>query len=39
MIEANVYGRAGQPCHRCGNPIRKLVQGQRATYLCVRCQR
>ena len=39
MIEANVYGRAGQPCRRCGTPIRKLVQGQRATYLCVRCQR
>ncbi|HJW11290.1 MAG TPA: zinc finger domain-containing protein, partial [Albitalea sp.] len=34
-----VYGRAGEPCRRCGAPIRRLVQGQRATYYCARCQR
>ncbi|MBM3384870.1 MAG: formamidopyrimidine-DNA glycosylase, partial [Betaproteobacteria bacterium] len=34
-----VYGRAGGPCRRCGTPIRRLVQGQRATYYCPRCQR
>jgi formamidopyrimidine-DNA glycosylase len=39
MVDALVYDRAGQPCKRCGTPIRKLVQGQRATYYCVRCQR
>lgn len=39
MIEANVYDRAGQPCRRCATPIRKAMQGQRATYFCVRCQR
>jgi formamidopyrimidine-DNA glycosylase len=33
-----VYERAGQPCRRCGTPIRKLVQGQRATYFCPACQ-
>lgn len=34
-----VYGRAGDPCRRCGAPIRRIVQGQRATYYCPRCQR
>jgi len=34
-----VYDRSGQPCRRCRTPIRKLVQGQRATYYCSRCQR
>ena len=33
-----VYERAGQPCRRCGTPIRQLVQGQRSTYFCPACQ-
>ena len=33
-----VYDRAGLPCRRCTTPIRKIVQGQRATYFCARCQ-
>jgi len=33
-----VYGRAGEPCHVCGQPIRDLRQGQRATFFCARCQ-
>jgi formamidopyrimidine-DNA glycosylase len=36
---ARVYGRAGQPCVRCGRPVQRIVQGQRATYLCRHCQR
>jgi len=36
---ALAYDRAGLPCARCGTPIRRLVQGQRATYYCPRCQR
>lgn len=36
---ARVYDRAGAPCLQCGTPIRRLVQGQRATYWCPRCQR
>jgi formamidopyrimidine-DNA glycosylase len=36
---ARVYGRAGQPCVVCGTPIRRIVQGQRATYFCPYCQR
>ncbi len=39
QLEARVYGREGQPCHRCGTPVRRLVQGQRASYYCARCQR
>jgi formamidopyrimidine-DNA glycosylase len=34
-----VHLRAGQPCVRCGTPIRKLVVGGRGTYVCERCQR
>src|SRR5690606_32283167 len=34
-----VYGRDGEPCKRCGAPIRRRVMGQRATYYCARCQR
>ena len=34
-----VYERTGQPCRRCRTPVRHLVQGQRSTYYCPRCQR
>jgi formamidopyrimidine-DNA glycosylase len=33
-----VYERRGQPCRRCGSPVRALTQGQRSTYYCPRCQ-
>jgi endonuclease-8 len=37
-----VYGRGGQPCRRCGAPVRRAMQGppdkQRVTYWCPRCQ-
>lgn len=39
QLHASVYGRAGQPCKHCGRPIRMMVQGQRSTYYCPRCQR
>jgi formamidopyrimidine-DNA glycosylase len=35
---ALVYDRAGMPCRRCSTPIRRIVQGARATYFCPRCQ-
>ena len=35
----SVYDREGNPCHRCGSAISRIVQGQRSTYLCRRCQR
>jgi formamidopyrimidine-DNA glycosylase len=33
-----VYDRAGKPCLRCGTGIRRLVQANRSTYFCPRCQ-
>jgi endonuclease-8 len=35
-----VYGRAGDPCRRCGSPIQIRAQGQdaRLTYWCGTCQ-
>ena len=33
------YGRAGQPCPRCGTPLRKIVLGGRGTTYCPQCQR
>ncbi|GFN22455.1 bifunctional DNA-formamidopyrimidine glycosylase/DNA-(apurinic or apyrimidinic site) lyase [Thermanaeromonas sp. C210] len=33
-----VYGRAGQPCPRCGGPVERLVVGGRGTHFCRRCQ-
>ena len=37
--EALVYGREGGSCARCGGTVRRIVQGQRATYFCGGCQR
>ena len=34
-----VYGRAGEPCRRCGSPIRQTRQGQRSSFYCGCCQR
>ena len=34
-----VYGREGEPCVRCGRPIRKLRVAGRGTYICSHCQR
>ena len=36
--ELAVYERTGEPCRRCGTPIRRRVLGQRATYWCPNCQ-
>jgi formamidopyrimidine-DNA glycosylase len=33
-----VYDREGEPCRRCGAKIRRIVQGQRSSYFCPRCQ-
>ena len=39
QLEAMVYDREGLPCRACGQPIRRIVQGQRSTFCCPRCQR
>ncbi|MFO7530940.1 MAG: bifunctional DNA-formamidopyrimidine glycosylase/DNA-(apurinic or apyrimidinic site) lyase [Candidatus Limnocylindrales bacterium] len=35
----DAYQRTGQPCRRCGRPIRRLVLNQRGTHFCSWCQR
>lgn len=38
-IELNVYGKSGEPCPKCGGPIRSLAIGQRNSFYCPKCQR
>jgi endonuclease-8 len=35
-----VYGRDGEPCRRCGEPVRRRIQGPdaRVTFWCRQCQ-
>ncbi len=35
----DAYQRTGEPCPRCGRPIRRIVVSQRATHFCSWCQR
>jgi formamidopyrimidine-DNA glycosylase len=39
QLQARVYGREGKPCVRCDGTVRRIVQGQRATFFCPGCQR
>jgi formamidopyrimidine-DNA glycosylase len=34
-----VYEREGLPCLTCGMPIRRITQGARSTYFCLKCQK
>ena len=34
----DVYGREGKPCSACGQPIRRIVQSGRSSFLCASCQ-
>ena len=38
-LHAAVYGKADEPCPQCGTKIQRIVQNQRATYFCPKCQR
>jgi formamidopyrimidine-DNA glycosylase len=38
QLELLVYGRAGEPCRRCGARIIRLVQAGRSTFFCPVCQ-
>ena len=33
-----VYGREGEPCSRCGTPIRRITFMNRSSYFCPVCQ-
>ena len=37
--ELSAYGRGGEPCPRCGRPLRQALVGQRTTAWCGHCQR
>jgi formamidopyrimidine-DNA glycosylase len=39
QLQAQVYAREGLPCPRCAATVKRLVQGQRSTYFCPRCQK
>ncbi len=39
QLATQVYGREAQPCRVCGTPIRRVLQGQRATFYCPICQK
>lgn len=34
----SVYGREDESCIRCGGKIKRILQNQRATYYCPKCQ-
>jgi formamidopyrimidine-DNA glycosylase len=34
----NAYGREGEPCHRCGSPMRREQFMNRSSYSCPKCQ-
>jgi formamidopyrimidine-DNA glycosylase len=33
-----VYGMTGKPCASCGQPIQRILVGQRSTHFCPECQ-
>jgi len=37
--ELAAYGRGGEPCPRCGRPLKQAMIGQRASVWCGHCQR
>lgn len=37
--QLNVYGRSGESCPNCSQPIRQLTISQRASYYCPHCQK
>lgn len=39
QLATQVYGREGQACRTCGEPVRRIVQAQRSTFFCGACQK
>jgi len=39
QIMHRAYGREGEPCLKCGAPIKKIVVAQRGTHFCPKCQK
>lgn len=38
-LELSTYGRGGEPCQRCGRPLKQAAIGQRTTVWCGYCQK
>lgn len=38
QMRLRVYDRAGEPCHGCRAPVRRIVQSGRSTFFCPICQ-
>ncbi|MCK5483656.1 MAG: DNA-formamidopyrimidine glycosylase, partial [Gemmatimonadetes bacterium] len=38
QFSLDVYGRDGEPCRKCGEPIERIVQAGRSTFYCPSCQ-
>jgi formamidopyrimidine-DNA glycosylase len=38
-LDLAVYGKEGEPCPRCGNPITRTVHTARSTFFCKTCQK
>jgi formamidopyrimidine-DNA glycosylase len=38
-LELSAYGRGGEPCPRCGRPLKQAAIGQRSTVWCAYCQK
>lgn len=38
-IELKVYGRSGQPCHNCKEPLKLIKIAQRSSVYCSKCQK
>lgn len=38
-VQLAVYGREGEPCPRCGAPVRRRSASNRSVFFCPRCQR
>jgi len=37
--ELSVYGREDENCHNCSGKIKRIVQNQRSTFYCPKCQK
>lgn len=35
----DVYGREGEPCDICANPLKRIIQSGRSTFYCSSCQK
>ena len=38
LSKLKVYQHTGEPCHRCGKPIRRMVIAGRSSHFCLHCQ-